>query len=144
MAETHVLSALLAKRADLTGQIDHHHMQMRNLIVQLDSLDATIRMFNPDIDLQMVRPRPLPPRNAAFQGEVTRAILDKLRRTQRPMSTREMTLAVMEARSLDNADANLLRLVGKRVNAALRHQRNRGILTSEKGPDNHLLWDIAR
>jgi hypothetical protein len=143
MAETHVLSGLLAKRSELAGQIDHHQLMLRNLIIQLDSLDATIRLFKPDIDLEMVKAKPLPPRNAAFQGEVTRAILDKLRRTQRPMSTRELTLAVMEARGLDNADANLLRLVTKRVNATLRHQRNRGVLTSESGPDNHLLWEIA-
>jgi hypothetical protein len=144
MPETHVLSALLAKRSELAGLIDHHHLELRNLIIQLDSLDATIRIFKPDIDLEVIKPKPLPPRNAAFQGEVTRAILDKLRRTQRPMSTRELSLAVMEARGLDNADAALLRTIVKRVNATLRHHKNRGVLTAERGADNHMLWDIAR
>jgi hypothetical protein len=60
------------------------------------------------------------------------------------MTTRELSLAVMESRGLDNADAALLRTIGKRVNATLRHHRNRGVLTSERGPDNHMLWDIAR
>jgi hypothetical protein len=118
-------------------------MQLRNLIIQLDSLDATIRLFKPDIDLVAVKAKPLPPRNAAFQGEVTRAILDKLRRIQRPMTTRELALAVMEGRGLDNADATLLRTIVKRVNATLRYHRNRGVLTSERGPGNHMLWAIA-
>jgi hypothetical protein len=144
MTETHVLSALLAKRAELAGLINHHHLQLRNLTIQLNSLDATIRIFKPDVDLEAIKPKPLPPRNAAFQGEVTRAILDKLRRTQRAMSTRELALAVMEARGLDNADASLLRTIVKRVNATLKHHWNRGVLTSERGPDHHMLWDIAR
>lgn len=144
MAETHVLSGLLAKRSELAGQIDHHQMTLRNLIIQLDSLDATIRLFKPDIDLDVIKAKPLPPRNAAFQGEVTRAVLDKLRRMQRPMTTRELAIAVIEARGLDNADATLMRLMVKRVNATLRHQKNRGVLTGERGADNHVLWDIAR
>jgi hypothetical protein len=144
MAETHLLSGLLAKRAELAGLIDHHHMHLRNLVIQLDNLDATIRLFKPDIDLEVVKPKPLPPRNAAFQGEVTRAILDKLRRVQRPLTTRELALHVMECRGLDNADAALLRTIVKRVSATLKHHKNRGVLTSERGPDNHMLWNIAR
>jgi hypothetical protein len=144
MVETHVVSGLLAKRSELAGQIDHHQMTLRNLIIQLDSLDATIRLFKPDIDLEAVKHKPLPPRNAAFQGEVTRAILDKLRRMQRPMTTRELALAVTEARGLDHADAAMFRTIVKRVNATLRHQKNRGVLTAERGPDNHMLWNIAR
>jgi hypothetical protein len=144
MVESHVVSALIAKRAEIAGLIDHHHLALRNLLIDLDNLDATLRMFKPDIDLEIIRPKPLPPRNAAFQGEVTRAILDKLRRMQRPMTTRELALAVLEARGLDNADAALLRTIVKRVNAALRHHRNRGLLSSERGQDNHMLWAIAR
>jgi hypothetical protein len=41
------------------------------------------------------------------------------------MTTRELALAVLEARGLDHADVALLQTMVKRVNATLRHHKNR-------------------
>ncbi len=54
-------SSMIAKRAGTAGSTDHHHLALRNLIIDLDNLDATLRMFKPDIDLEVIRPKPLPP-----------------------------------------------------------------------------------
>ncbi len=60
MAEPHVVTALVAKRAEITGRIEHTQTSLRQLIIDLDNLDATLRLFKPDIDLEEIRPKPLP------------------------------------------------------------------------------------
>jgi hypothetical protein len=39
---------------------------VRQLILDIDRVDATIRLFAPDIDLDEIRPKPVPLRHAAF------------------------------------------------------------------------------
>ena len=56
---------------------------------------TAIRLFKLDIDLEEIAPRVVPPPHAAFKGEVSRVILDTLRKTTRPLSTRDVTYALM-------------------------------------------------
>ncbi len=80
MTQSHVLSGLIAKRAELAGKLEHHHATVRQLIIDIDAIDQAIRMFDPDIELSEIKPRPVPPRHAAYKGgEVSRLILGALR-----------------------------------------------------------------
>lgn len=144
MADPHVLTGLVAKRSEIAGQIEHVQTQLRQLIIDLDNLDATIRIFRPDIDLEEIRPKPFPPRHAAFKGEIMRVVMGALRTADRPLTGPEITLQVMAERGLNTADPRLLKLVGKRVGACLRHHRGQGLLRSLKGPQHLLEWEIAR
>ena len=143
MAETHVLSALIRKRAAIAGRIDHTQDARRQLVIDLDNLDATIRLFKPDIDLAEIKPKPLPPRHQAYQGEVTRIVLAALRQSQKPLTAQEIAQHVMAERGLKTSDKRLVRLVGKRVGACLRHNRERSIVQSEQGEGQQLVWKIA-
>ncbi len=49
MKNEHVLSGLMAKRAELAGQIETMERQIRALVVSLDHVDAAIRLFDPDV-----------------------------------------------------------------------------------------------
>jgi hypothetical protein len=130
MAEPHVVTALIRKRAEIAGLIEHHQTMLRQAIIDLDNLDATLRLFVPDIDLEEIRPQPVPPRHAAFKGEVSRIVLGALREAKEPMTTQQLAQHVMGERGLNTADKRLVRLVGKRVGACLRHWRQRGSVTS--------------
>ena len=44
---------------------------------------------------------------------------------------------------MNTSDKRLVRLVGKRVGACLRHQRNRGAVRSEQGPGRFVVWGLA-
>ncbi|WP_024927480.1 MULTISPECIES: hypothetical protein [unclassified Mesorhizobium] len=66
MTQSHVLSGLIAKRAELSGKMEHHQAQVRQLVMEIDALDQTLRLFDPDIDLAEIKPKPLPPRHAAY------------------------------------------------------------------------------
>ncbi len=71
----HVLSGLLAKRAEIAGQVEALQDQLRQTLIDMDHVDCTILLFDPDASLDEIKPKPLPPRHHAFKGQVTRAIL---------------------------------------------------------------------
>ena len=140
---SHVLSGLLDKRAELAGQIEATQTELRHLVIALDNLDATIRLFDPDIDLEDIKPKPLPARNHAFRGELSRVVLSTLRKAGKPLPAYELALHVMAGRGLNSADRPLLRVMAKRVAACLRNYRNKGIVRSVYGPARSILWEIV-
>lgn len=142
MENEHVLSGLIRKRAEIAGELEAAQNRVRQLIIDIDNVDATIRIFQPDIDLDEIRPKPLPPRHAAFKGEISRAILGALRESGEALTVKDLTLRVMAARSLNTADQKLALTVQKRVGAALRHLRARGRINSESGRRSGLRWTL--
>ena len=144
MADPHVLTGLIAKRAELAGELEHHQAKVRQLLIDLDSVDATIRLFKPDIDLEEIRPKPLPPRHAAYKGEVARIVLGTLREAKKPCLTQELTMHIMAERGMNTADKRLVKTVSKRVGACLRHYRNKGMLRSSEGIGGRITWEVVR
>ncbi|WP_416896534.1 MAG: hypothetical protein ACMVY4_13445 [Minwuia sp.] len=138
----HTISGLLRKRSELAGDIEATQDRVRQLLIDLDSIDHTIRVFDPDIDLQDVRPKPMPPRQGAAQGEMTRIILSALRQHRR-MTAPEIALHTMAARGMNTNDQRMRKTVTKRVMSILRHHRTRGVLKSEHGPEGLLVWSVA-
>jgi hypothetical protein len=134
------VSGLIEKRRQIAGKIEHHQAELRQLIIDLDNLDHTIRLFDPDIDLEAFRPKPLPPRNQAYKGEVSRIVLAVLKRG--PMTCQQLTQHVMAERGLNTADNRLVRTMSKRVGSCLRNQRRKGLVRSEPRAGQHQLWEI--
>ncbi len=143
MAESHVVTALIRKRAEIAGQIEHAQTQLRQIIIDLDNLDATLRLFKPDINSKEIRPRAVAIRHAVFRGELFRLVLDTLRQSTVPLTTLDLAEHLMAQRGLNTADKRLVRLTRKRIGAALRHQRDKGLVRSEYGPGQHLVWRTA-
>ncbi|MCW5752661.1 MAG: hypothetical protein KIT81_16115 [Alphaproteobacteria bacterium] len=140
----HVLSGLIRKRAELAGMIEATQDALRQHIIDLDNLDATIRLFAPDIDLAEIRPKPLPPRHAAFKGEVSRVVLEALRHSDRPLTAQELAQRYMAHRGMNTSDKRMVRLIGKRVGACLRHWRARGVVKCERGSGQMLGWRLTK
>ncbi|MCH2486472.1 MAG: hypothetical protein MK010_01845 [Erythrobacter sp.] len=112
-------------------------------MIDLDHIDATLRMFDPEIELDEIKPKPLPPRHHAFKGQVTRAILSMLR-SEGPMDAKAITIRLMAERELNSADKALQKAMHKRIGAALRNMRERGLVGSQEPRKGGLLvWSIA-
>lgn len=139
----HTVSGLLAKRAEMAGLVEALQDQLRQAMIDLDHVDCTLLLFDPNLDLSEIKPKPLPPRHHAFKGQVTRAILAMLRTSGEPMDARTITLQLMAERELNSADKRLTKTMQKRVGAALRNMRDRGLTASEPGKAGRLLWQIA-
>src|SRR5712671_2699807 len=91
MTDPHVISALREKRAELSGELIAAEKRIVELRDDIDSLDRTIRVFDPTSEPHTIRPilrrkKPTPiPR-----GQCSRAILDMLRLAEVPMTAREI------------------------------------------------------
>ena len=143
MADLHVVTALRDKRASLAGQIDALQDQLREAMIAVDHVDCTLRMFAPDIDLDEIRPKPLPPRHHAFKGQVTRAILAMLR-SDGAMDAKAITIRLMAERDLNPNDRTLAKAMQKRIGAALRNLRERRLVGSQQGAGGMLLWQVSK
>jgi hypothetical protein len=104
---------------------------------------ATIRMFQPDINLSGVKVRPVPGHAAALYGEMTKAVLDVLQNAGRAMSVREIAAEIMVRKGLATDDGALVKNMHNRVGAALRTAKVRGTTQSERGDGLGLLWRLA-
>ncbi len=143
MAQTHVISALVKRRSELVGEIEHSQLHTRKLLEDLDHLDATIRQFDPDYEVEKIKPKGFrPPSDWANRGEMSRLVLDMLRRAKEPMTTQDIAEEIMKARGLSVGDAKLLRKMTKRAGVALRAQRNNELISSEHGAGLYMMWSM--
>ena len=141
----YVLVGLVNRRAELTGEIEAIHLRLRGLLAQLESLDGTIRQFDPSHRVEAIRPKAFrPPSDWANRGEMSRVVLSILRQAAEPLTTRDIALEMLVTRALDASDQRLLKLMTKRVGVALQGQRTGGVVRSMPGPGIMMLWEVAR
>jgi len=140
----HVISGLMKRRAELAGQVEEAQTRLRQLLNDVDSIDAALRIFDPNIDLEEIKPKPLPPRFPAYKGEIARIVLTALRQTTGALTTRDLTLRVMSERGLNPNDKKLMGAMAKRTGACLEAYRNRGLIKSERHAGNVITWEIVR
>ncbi len=138
-----VLHGLLRKRQEIADKLDLAQSQVRQLVLDIDAVDATIRLFQPDIDLSVVKVRPVPRRHEASRGDTSRLILSLLREASEPLSHREITQRVMTARGLNLADRALCQTMRDRVGASLRGMRQRGRVAGGESKGPGVRWGLA-
>ena len=119
MERPNTVAGLIEKRRELTGQIEHHQGILNDLVIDLDHLDHTIRLFDPDCDVTLAQPRQFPARHGAFKGEMQRFVLGALRAAAGPLTSLEIAIEVVKGRGLDPNDARAVSLIRKRVGACL-------------------------
>ena len=137
----HVLSGLIKYRAELAGKIDQAEAQLNAMISDLIHVDATIRQFDPDIDLSAIpgkRPRPV----VISRGATARAVLAMLRNG--PASTAELAVRYMEDCGMDISDRKLVNVTTTKVRRSLERQRDTGVLSASQGRGGVLVWEINR
>lgn len=96
-------------------------------MLELDHVEATIRLFDPQIDIRAIGSRPVPVRGRALRGEVTRTVLRSLRLASGPLSSRDIAEVLMRDRGLSPDEKALMVVMTKRVIACLAVQRRKGI-----------------
>jgi hypothetical protein len=141
----YVVTGLVKRRAELAGEIERTHEALRTMVRDLESLDATLIQFAPDMQLEAIKPKAFrPPDDWSKRGEMSRIILSILRCAAEPMTTRDVAFELIVERALDKSDQRLIRLMSKRVGVALRGQRDKGVVRSAQGPGQYQLWELKR
>ena len=144
MADPHVVTALVKRRAELSGDIETTQAKLRQMILDLESLDKTLLMFDPNYKIECIKPKAFrPPEDWSKRGEMTRIILGILRKATEPMTSSDIAVCLIAERALDQTEEKLQRLMTKRVGVALRGLRDRDIARSKPGPGMSVLWTLA-
>ncbi len=144
MGESHVVSALVKRRAELAGEIEAVAGRLKALRASLEHLDATLLMFEPDAEPTAIAPKAWRPKvDWAGRGEMVRKTLAVLRASGEPLTAREIALRIMHADAADTDSLPAVKAMTKRTNEALRRQRERGLVAGEPGPGMAVLWHLA-
>jgi len=140
------VAGLVAKRAEIAGKIDALREDLRQLIVDLDHIDAAIRLFDPHYDLGAITPKPVRAIQTVRRGDSIRMILDLLREATEPLTIKQIALQVMSLRGLNTMDEALVLAMTRRVGASLRGYKDNGTVRSIKDGryGKYDLWEIAR
>ena len=145
MSRPPVLHGLIKKRAEIVGRIQAIQAEAARLVADLDHLDCSIRIFDPEIDFEDMPVKAMPPPNAAFRGEFQRSLLEMVRGSQRWQTTDELTVKVMVQRRMNENDKALRVLTRKRVGHALKRLERKGILAARKAGKGALLaWKLRK
>jgi hypothetical protein len=110
MAQSPVVYALIAKRAELAGLIKDLEKRTKQARVDLSHIDATLRLFDPDIRPTSIRAKnPAVKRLSYFEpGEMSRLCREAVWAAKGDaLSANDIVLGVMQAKGLDAADDKL-------------------------------------
>ena len=133
MADPHVISALKAKRAELCGELIAAEKRIVELRADIDSLDHTIRVFDPTAEPHTIRPilrRKKP--TLIPRGQCSRAILDMLRLAEVPMTAREIAAQLAARYQMDASNIDAMNALVAKVRNTVARQNG---LASEMRSD---------
>jgi hypothetical protein len=142
MADELTVVALVRKRAELAGRIGHVRAELDGMLASLAALDATLRLFDPAIRVESIRPKAHRPANGhPSPGIETRDVLGALREAAGPLSAREIASRLL-AQAGREADEATLRRAAEAVGRALRRQRRKGTTACDQGTGQEVIWRL--
>ena len=143
MAQSHVMSALITKRGELAGQIDYHQSEIKQLKVDMDSLDKAIKVFDPDYDLRKIKTRKTNGKNNFFEPrEGNTLLMNIFREVDRPISTHELMDEIIERKGFDTEVIDVKALRAS-VFAILKRLQSTGIVEELKRDGLVIIWQLT-
>jgi hypothetical protein len=141
------VAGLVVKHKELCDLRDRYHAEIKKLTVDIDHLDACIRLFDPEAETSTIKQYVT--RHRARKGSVKRFVLNTLREATAPMTSRQITEMWARNRGLKADDATLS-ILRKRVGACIKGCVNQGIVVSTGQTTDHgafgpyKLWQLKR
>lgn len=149
MAESHVVSGLVAKHAELAGLIRFHRAEIKRVASDLKHLDATLKLFAPEMDMRSLSTKRInSSRTGGFKRFASREshtwVLNQLRETEQPLTTVIMAERIIVAKGLEDT-RELRTSIQRTLTGTLRRLEKRGLVADAGRADNGLtvLWRIA-
>ena len=141
------VAGLVAKHTELLALRDKYKAEIKKLTVDIDHLDASIRLFDPDADTYAIKEYVT--KHRAQKGSVKRFVLNTLREANAPMTSRRITEMWVQDRGLV-ADEPTLITIRRRIGACIKTCVNQGLVEfagkttdhGEYGP--YKLWTLKR
>lgn len=143
MAESHVLSGLVTKRSELTGEIDYHQNQIKKIKADLAAIDRAIKIFEPGYDLRRVKSKAPRIKNHFFKnGEGNTLLMDVIRDAEESITTQQIVeeTARRKGIDMDTADRKALSAC---VFTIMKRLQKRGYIKEASRENNVIQWESA-
>lgn len=119
---------LEAKYKELVGLRNQHLTEVKKLTVDIEHIEAAIRLFDPNNQTHM---RALfEPKHRAERGEIKRFILNTLREANAPISTRDLTKRWVKRNGIE-ASVPTFRSLRRRLGIAVSICVKQGLVESK-------------
>jgi hypothetical protein len=143
MTNSHVVSALRLKRAEISGHIHDLEKRIARQRANLANLDATIKLFSPGTNPDAI-PAKRPYRRTRYfaHNELSRLTQDALRTASGPLTSAEIAAAVMQVKGMPPSDTAFKGIVAARTLTVLRRLAKRGAAV-KSGTSRNAQWALA-
>jgi hypothetical protein len=142
MADPHVISALNAKYARLTGQLRKLDRQSEVLRRDISAVEATIRLFRKDWQGEGIAAvAPIKPSRWGGRGQGVRLALDVLRGAEHPLTAREVATGAFRMQGLALPDSKTITAVAGSIEQCLARRAGNGVNRIDGKPPR---WSIDR
>ena len=131
MSESHVISALRAKRAEVSGYIRELESKINRQRANLAHIDATIKIFSPATDPNAIPAKRTYRRSRYFaKGEISRAIFNALRKANGQLIKASIIVdGLIATKGFQPDDTALIASITERVLVVLRRLAKQGVVT---------------
>ncbi len=141
MGTSFVISGLLTKRSEFVSLLDHYVQEIDRLDAGLKHLDATIKLFSPEMDLRTLPPKRFVETNRIFrQGESNRVVLEVLREAGGTLNTQEIAKRIAEKKGLDESKVTAIR---DTILDTLKRAEKKGVVRKSGKEGMAILWMLT-
>ena len=143
MAESHVISGLVAKCSELAGKLDYHQNQIKQTQQDIAALQTAIKILDADYDLRTIKSKQHRQKNNFFKvGEGNTLLLDGLREADGRITTTELVEGIAKAKGYD------LEKIDRRAFTAslftiIKRLQAKGIVEEVGRKDNMIIWSLT-
>ncbi|TPI15718.1 hypothetical protein FJW06_05135 [Mesorhizobium sp. B4-1-3] len=141
------VAGLVAKRAELTALREQYRAEIKKLTIDIDHLDAAIRLFDPHADTSALKEYVT--KHRAEKGTVKRFVLNTMREATAPLTSRQISELWLADRGL-NADEATVTAIRKRIGACIKVCVTQGLIEECGWTEDHdafgpyKLWQLRR
>jgi hypothetical protein len=134
------IQTLTQLHAELGGKIETNRKSGDKLRMQMMQVEAVIKMLRPDFPINRIAPKRRNTGNPWFKrGTLYRSAIDVLRRAERPLTAREMMLAILDGKEPQASRKQELD-VQAAILAALRDHQGKGV--QQIGSERPFKWEL--
>lgn len=141
MGKSIVVSGLVTKRTEIVSMLEHYVQEVDRLDAELRHLDATIKIFAPEMDLRTLPVKRFVETNRIFrQGESNRLMLEVLREAGGTLNTQEIAQRISEKKKLDETKVKIVR---DTILDTLCRAEKKGVVMQAGREGMALLWKLV-
>lgn len=133
------ISGLQAKRKELVALHNKLIAEAKKVLCDIDHIDATIRLFDPEADIERIRLNRYATKHRAPKGHMKRFVLGQFREAEKPLSSKDITLKWIEDRGLQPDESTRV-ILTRRVGACINTLKNKSEIVEAGYREGYKLW----